>query len=234
MEEIPEKKAGRPKGRKNKNQEPPEPVPKGITVEDHFSIPALRFPSTTLIIAKKFSGKTNLILNIVNPKDFDNIFIVSATGHTGNFNSIADSDHILDGISEEFIEILLKFHVEKTDAKTMIIFDDFIGLDFDPKKSQKMRLLASSGRNFNISIVFSSQDLVSIPPLIRRNSEYLFIGNNTSNVIEKLSTDLAFPSLGKQKMIDSLVKISKAKDFEFLFLDDREQEFKIVKPKRVV
>ncbi len=52
-------------------------------------------------------------------------------------------------------------HQTETDVKTLLLLDDFIGMECEPRYSPRMKLLATSGRNFNLSIPFSSQDLSS-------------------------------------------------------------------------
>jgi len=193
----------------------------------------IEFPSTSLIVAKKFSGKTNLIIDIIDKSKFTNIFIISGTGHLGHLDKLIDSpDQMLDNISEEFIRRLLEFQVENPDSRTLLIFDDFVGMTNDPKKSDKMRKLATSGRNFNISIVFSSQDLIPIPTLIRRNAEYIFIGNNSSKVNTVLADTYSSIALPKPLFVEKLNEIARKQEKEFLFIDDRRQNWKIYKAEK--
>lgn len=189
-------------------------------------LPTLDFPANVLIIGKRFSGKTTLLLNIIDPAEFDNVFIVTVSDQTGNLNSLCRSDLcILNSISDEFIDKLIEIHKEDRLTRTLILFDDFLGSDFEPKKSQKMRLLASSGRNFNISVVFSSQDITGVPTMFRRNVEYLFLGAMNANSIKKVAEEYSTADMNKKQLEFNLKELAKAKDNSWLFYDDRKGEW---------
>jgi len=204
------------------------------TVEqERDKVPDIDWPATVVMIGKKFAGKTTALLRYVDPKQFDNVFIVTKTKHRHNFDSFGlDEDHILDGMSEEFIELLVE-HQKETEAKTLLIFDDFIGMEWEPVHSKKLKLLAASGRNFELSMIFSSQDLVQVPTIVRRNAEYLLIGNNYETTIDALAKQLALPGMGRKQFRLLLEKISKRKDHELLFIDDRNQDWWVWKPEHV-
>jgi hypothetical protein len=97
-----------------------------------------------------------------------------------------------------------------------------------------MTVLAASGRNFGISMWVSSQDRVGIATMIRRNAEYWFLGNNTVKVINDLADEMAMANMGKKRMKEILSKISRDKDHEFLFLDDRNQSDTVYKAPQVM
>lgn len=185
-------------------------------------LPTFDYPANVLVIGKRFSGKTTLLLNVIDPEEFDNVFIITVSDQTGNLNSLCRSDMcILNSISDEFIEKLIEIHKENRTTRTLILFDDFLGSDFDPKRSQKMKLLASSGRNFNISVVFSSQDIVGVPMMFRRNVEYLFLGAMNANSIEKVSREFSTADMPRKQLEVNLKELAKSKEHSFLFYDDR-------------
>ena len=190
----------------------------------------IEFPSTIVIVAKKFSGKSNLILDLINPDEFDNVFLITGTSHTNRLSSLVKSeDFILDNISDEFIRRLLEHQVENPDQKTLLIFDDVIGLDNEIRKVRKMNELGASGRNFNISMVISVQELVAISPTIRRNTEYYFFGNNFQSVIETIAKAFGSLVVPTKEIMAIMNRIVRKKDHEFLFLDDREQRYEVFK-----
>ncbi len=190
----------------------------------------IEFPSTIVIVAKKFSGKSNLILDLINPDEFDNVFLITGTSHTNRLSSLVKSeDFILDNISDEFIRRLLEHQVENPDQKTLLIFDDVIGLDNEIRKVRKMNKLGASGRNFNISMVISVQELVAISPTIRRNTEYYFFGNNFQSVIETIAKAFGSLVVPTKEIMAIMNRIVRKKDHEFLFLDDREQRYEVFK-----
>jgi len=218
--------------------EPPKETPprklawnkrSALTMEDLD----IEFPNVTIIVAKKFSGKTNLILDLINPDEFENVFIITGTAHIGRLDSLVESeDNVLNSISDEFITRLEEYQVENDKPPCLMIFDDFIGTGTDPKKLRKINKLASTGRHFNISVVFSSQDLTSIPIMMRRNAEYMFFGNNFQTVLESISKSYGTMSLPTRDLQAKLNKIVRNKNYEFLFFDDRNQRFEVFKAEK--
>jgi hypothetical protein len=208
--------------------------------EDEDDRPYLEFPSTTVVIAKKFSGKTNLLLDMIEPEMFDMIYIFTASKHTGNLDPLVkDKMQIFDSCSEILLEKIMENQKEAFKKKgaapsLLLIWDDFLGMKFKQAGSAALLELATSGRNSNISMWISSQDRVGILPQLRRNAEYWFLGNNTVKVIDDVSAEMAMATLGRQTMRDKLAKISRDKNYEFLFLDDRNQEDMVYKAEKMM
>lgn len=186
-------------------------------------------PFTVLMLSKRFGGKTNTILNLVDPKEWDNIFVVTKSGHTGNLAVLTVKSMVRKSITDEWIEFLMEYQ-EKNNDKTLIVFDDFIGAGARKlKHSEWMDSLASTGRNFNISIWFSTQKLESVPTMIRANPDYILIGRMTETQIKNTTDELAMPNIGKDAFKKKLRDLAKRKDYEFLAIDEREDHFKIYK-----
>ena len=208
-----------------------------LSIEDERNkIPEIDWPATVLMIGKKFAGKTTALLEYIDVSLFDNVFIVTKTKHKHNLDALTKDakgqvheELIMDDMSEEFLELLLE-HQKETEAKTLLLFDDFIGMEWEPLHSKKLKLLAASSRNFELSMIFSSQDLVQVPTIVRRNAEYLMFGNNYETTIDALAKQLALPGMGRRQFRLLLEKISKRKDHEFLFIDDRNQDWWVWKP----
>lgn len=203
-----------------KKEKPVKEPPKKRGLPDQI------YPSTSIVLAKKFSGKTNLLLNIVNPDKFDNIWIVSFTGFTGKLDKLCkDENCLLENINDEMINELLKLHKESS-MNSLIVFDDIIGqIRMD---SRAMVKLATMGRNFGISIIISSQDYFRVPPVWRRNSEYWFIGALTDSNIDAASKELSNPTFQKNRIKSELNIIARDKQFDWLFYDDRKTDFRKV------
>jgi len=203
---------------------PAPPVKLRNINKENEPLPEMIFPSTTIVLAKKFSGKTNLLLNIVDKSQFDNVWIVSLTGFTGKLDSLCeDSDCLLEDVSDTMINELLKLHKEDK-MKSLIVFDDVIGqVDMRSKGMQK---LATMGRNFGISIIISAQDFFKVPPIWRRNSEYWYIGNLTDSNIEAVAKELSVPSFQKRRIRQELGEIARDKNHDWLYYDDRSTRFR--------
>jgi hypothetical protein len=202
--------------------------------------PEIEWPATVCVIAKKFAGKTNLLLAQVNPADFDQIYVFTASKHTGNLDSLVkDKRCIFESCSDKLLEKIIED--QKTAHKqhgkapaVLLVWDDFLGMRFKQQSSKALLELATSGRNSNISMWISSQDRVGILTQLRRNTEYWFLGNNTMRVINDVSEEMALATLGKEAMREILYKISRNRDHEFLFLDDREQDYMVYKSEQVM
>jgi len=187
-------------------------------------LPKLEYPSTTIVLAKKFSGKTNLLLNIVDKNNFDNIWVVSLTGFTGKLDALCeDEDCLLEDISDEMINEVLKMHKEDR-MKSLIIFDDVIGqVDM---RSKGMVKLATMGRNFGISIIISSQDFFRVPPVWRRNTEYWYLGAMMDSNIDGVAKELATPTFQKKRIKQELSNVARDKNHDWLFYNDRKTNFR--------
>jgi hypothetical protein len=194
----------------------------------------MQFPSSILLIGKKFSGKTNLLRSLIDRKKFDNVFIITLSGHTGNLTKLAsDKQNVLEGINDQIIQFILDFQVENKKSKCCIIFDDFIDSERTLRAVPKIMQLATSGRNFNITLVISSQTISAIPTACRRNVEYLFIGKNMMSSAEILSREYATAQIGIKELKQEIINIT---DHSWLLYNERvgawvklpESEIKVV------
>lgn len=179
----------------------------------------IKFPSSILIIGKKFSGKTNLLRNLINKKKFDNVFVITLSGHTGNLTKLAtDEENIIPGINDDIIDFILEFQVDNPKSKTCILFDDFIDSERTLRSVPKIMQLATSGRNFNITVLISSQTVAQVPTAIRKNVEYLLIGKNMMSSAEQLSKEYATAQLPIKELRSQIMNIT---DHSWLVYDER-------------
>lgn len=203
-----------------------------IQSDDDTEVPKIEYPCTILAVGKRFAGKTNAILNLVDPSRFHNVFVFTGTKDKHDLDSIVHDDPdkcVMESCSDAWIEWIIK-HAKKHEAHTLVAFDDFIGEHFDMKKSKLMKSLITKGRNWNISLLVSSQIFVELPTALRRNSEYYLLGRNTEETNEQIAKDVGSADLDKNTMREKLTKIAKRRRHEFLFLDDRTGENKVWKP----
>lgn len=189
---------------------------------------SLQFPNNIIVIGKRYSGKSNLIRNIIDPHMFDEIFVITHTENTGNLKAIQpDDEYIIHELSEEFLDELIKIHKENK-LKTLLLFDDFIGSFFDVRRSTKMNLLATSGRNYGISLLFSSQDWTSVPIKVRRNAEYIFILKANANTKKQLVDDITPGNVDRKEFDEMIKNVNKSDKHDFLLLRDRENDIKFI------
>lgn len=204
---------------------------------DGIDVPPIHWPCTITIVAKKFSGKTNMLYNIVDPNEWDNIFAITRSKRTGNLDKLVHyKECVLTEMSDRFLEEVIR-HNESfphgKEPKTLFIFDDFKGTKWDPQYSLMMGQLASSGRNANISMIFSAQDPKYVPTDVRRNTEYMVIGNNSEEIIEKMAKGHATANLPKKVLHEKLTDIARKRDYRFVWMDDREASWKVWQPAKL-
>jgi hypothetical protein len=198
-----------------------------------------REPCTILICGKSGAGKTTAINNMIPPPGipgdpYDNRFIVTGTKHKHNLSDLVeDEDHILEGMSEEFIKLLTNHHKEHPKARTLLLFDDHVGLDFNFKASKGYKKLCAASRNFGITIIDSCQDIAEVPKILRRNAHWLLFGNNYEANNEMISDQLSFPDLPKPQFKRVLTKIAKERLYQWLVYDDKKQEWWLWQPEEV-
>jgi hypothetical protein len=204
---------------------------------DDIEVPNIQWPCTITIVAKKFSGKTNMLYNIVDPNEWDNIFAITRSKRTGNLDKLVHfKECVLTEMSDRFLEEVIH-HNESfphgKEPKTLFIFDDFKGTKWDPQYSLMMGQLASSGRNANISMIFSAQDPKYVPTDVRRNTEYMVIGNNSEEIIDKMSKSHATANLPKKVLQQKLTDIARKRDYRFVWMDDREAQWRVWQPTKL-
>lgn len=184
------------------------------------------FPCNIAMCAAPISGKSSMILSIVDDEDFDLTFVVSLTPGNSNFEDIATA--VLPSLSEKFIQDLLELHEQDKELKTLLIFDDFIGSEksgFNVKNSPGIDQISSAGRHSNISMIFSSQNWVSIPVIFRRSANYYFLGANTHNINKDLSKILANGSMTPKRLFLNLENISSENNYDFIIFDRKKKSW---------
>ena len=186
----------------------------------------IQFPANILILAERYSGKSSIILSILSLYDFDHVFVISLTAENKTFEKVADA--VIPGCSEKFLQDLIEEHRKKPNMKTCIIFDDFVGVEssgWNPKSSPSVNEISTSGRHKNITLIFSSQDWISIPIVFRRTSEYIFLGANKEVENERVSKFLAMGSMTSKKLLDIINDISGENNKQFLLLDRKKKSW---------
>ena len=190
-----------------------------------------RQPCSILICGESGSGKTTAITGSLDPSKFHNVFLITNTKHTENLNHmVEDEAYILEGLSDEFINMLTEFHMKNKKAKSVLLFDDHVGMDYNFKQSKPYKKLCAAARNFRISILDSCQDIVEMPTIFRRNAHWYLFGSNTDLNNETIATQLAFPGLPKTQFLKVLRGIAKRGEHEWLVYDKNKKDWWIWKP----
>jgi hypothetical protein len=216
-----------------------------VTSENMIS--GLVEPFRALIVAKSGSGKTNLVRNILNIKNFDIVYLchgdcqpeTEITDEDGeplkkvNNNSLDYDDHKVIPI-----DIKNKDDPENQDMKSrlatyrayrkVIIFDDYDFYKCTKRDLLKFaEILTYISTHTNTSIIISIQNMVgTLPPFIRQlvSVNILFNNKNTDvlNVMRKRAS-----SILNTDEFNIAIKLLK-KPWDFLLLDEQRQAAWIV------
>ena len=147
-------------------------------------------PYRILIIGGSGSGKTNILLNLINNQpDIDKIylyatdpyedkyqFLINKRKSTGlkHFNDpkafIEYSNHMQDVYKN------INHYNHNKENKILIVFDDMIGNMINNKKLNSIVTeLFIRGRKLNISLVFITQPYFKVPKDVRLNTTHFFV-----------------------------------------------------------
>jgi hypothetical protein len=192
--------------------------------------PDIQWPAHVMLVAMTQSGKTNAIMNIIKTGDFDEVFVVTTTEENENLNTLVrDRLAILNNFTQGAIEQIVQYARKTKEEhgrwpRQLIIFDDFVGIDFNFKTNPMMNLLCSAGRNMGINILFSCQTLEQIPTMLRRNAHYLFLGRNNDDVIDAICSAVATPSMGgKDNVRKTLRQLEMEDGYRFFYVDKKKR-----------
>ena len=146
-------------------------------------------PYRILIIGGSGSGKTNLLLNLIeNQPDIDKIYLYAKDPCESKYQYLLNKREGV-GINyfndpKTFIEYSNDMHVYKNideynpdkENKILIVFDDMIADMIHNKKINSIVTeLFIRGRKLNISLVFITQSYFKVPKNVRLNTSHFFI-----------------------------------------------------------
>ena len=147
-------------------------------------------PYRILIIGGSGSGKTNLLLNLIeNQPDIDKIYLYAKDPYEAKYQYLINKregvgiNHFKD--FKAFIEFSndmhdvyknINYYNPDRENKILIVFDDMIADTIQNKKlNSKVTELFIRGRKLNISLVFITQSYFKVPKDVRLNTTHFFI-----------------------------------------------------------
>ena len=140
------------------------------------------------------SGKTNMLVNLLNKNKckltkkrqsfkgcFHNIYICSPSLHTLDNPVFNDLDTKYDTFDEDFIDMYLDTMETQKDEQddddepilNLLILDDVADDIKDKTVFKKFTKLINTRRHCNTSIIILSQNIIQLPPIIRKNISHL-------------------------------------------------------------
>jgi hypothetical protein len=160
-------------------EEPPE-------LTDLRDALTLKWPSTVIIAGATDTGKTMLMKNIIyqNALAFNRIYLLSPLADEDVYNFIPKKYRISNPTEADLIQILEEQKKNKH-VKTCIICDDCIGkINFANGAISKM--ITTTGRHYDLSLIIVMQYLNNIAPIIRDNAKYLFVTKLKSHCVDSI------------------------------------------------
>ena len=146
-----------------------------------------------LLVGRPNSGKTSLLLNMINKKaknslfkKFDKVFIFSRSLKTISIKIKLDDDRMFDGIDE--LEAVIE-KIKEKDEKTLIIIDDCIA---EIKDNDYMSKLIFNRRHIGggCSILITTQIFNKLPLSLRKCATDLIIfSTSNKRELESIYTD---------------------------------------------
>lgn len=192
-----------------------------------------RMPISMLLIGKRRSGKTYLLIKMLNSKhfkdSFDRVFIFSPTIELDptweKVKDINESRYVLfDDLDLEVLEDILQLQKAQIDAKPILIILDDFAEKLKGKRGNVLEQLATKGRHFNTSFIFTSQKFNAVPTIIRNNTDeqiFFRVSNNLElkSIVEE--NDNKNITVGFEKLL-----MDNTNDYNYLLIvKDKEDKY---------
>lgn len=166
---------------------------------------------TVCLAAKRNSGKSVLINYLVssNLDKFSKVFVICPTEQVNHFyKDIVDEDCIFDEWDEEWVERLIKKMTavnagkkKNTATNILLVCDDLVA-DANLHQSPTFKRLFTRGRHIYISIIFTTQYLLQVPPVTRGNSDYVLCGQMNAQSLKILCDEFHAGDIDKKEFLD--------------------------------
>lgn len=151
-------------------------------------------PVSYLIIGRKGSGKSTMLLNLLKRKSspyhrfFDNVFLVSPTANKDPkfdklISELQDDGKYYDELSEEIIDKIMqrlegfnrqyKYEHPKSEPRNLLILDDCIHMMPTSTTKSSINAIYTNQRHYKLSVWTCSQQLNKVNRLIRTNADMM-------------------------------------------------------------
>jgi hypothetical protein len=190
-----------------------------------------RLHCSYLIIGKSGSGKTNVLLHLLNSplllkNAFDIILYLSDSPDDTVYDNLKiPKENFLKNWNEDNIEKILEKQEmsikNKGFMKTpniLIVFDDVLSR---PKflNSKIVLKLVTSCRHFNISCIFNTQSYKKLPRTIRLQARGLILFPSSLNELNKFSEEQCLAQMSNKEFLKKIQYIT-SKPYQFAFINN--------------
>jgi len=177
--------------------------------------------------AKRNSGKSQLLRYLVNcSKDlFSKIFVICPTESVNHFyKDLVPAQNIFAQYKEEWVESLIAKMTDinsgknDNDAKHILLILDDCCSDTKFHTSKTLKLLATRGRHIKIAVMITCQYIYQIPPVIRNNCDYIYVGQMNQQGLKLLTDEFLMGNIDKKQFVD--LYHSNTNDYNFLVINN--------------
>jgi hypothetical protein len=178
-------------------------------------------------IGKRHSGKSQLLRYLVNcSKDlFSKIFVICPTESVNHFyKDLVPAQNIFPQYKEEWVESLITKLTDVNsgkndrDAKHILLILDDCCSDTKFHTSKTLKQLATRGRHIKIAVMITCQYIYQIPPVIRNNCDYIYVGQMNQQGLKLLTDEFLMGNIDKKQFVD--LYHSNTNDYNFLVINN--------------
>ena len=200
-----------------------------------------KYPCSQLLVGKSGSGKTTLLYRLLTDKNlyggyFHHILYFSPTGDVDDIVAKLKlpKDDIYKDFEPEDVQKVIDFMDNKIKRQGLkkvaetnrvaMVFDDIISR---PKflKSKEMLRLVSACRHSLVSVFLLTQSFTKIPRAMRLNVNAIYLFPSSNSEIKLLVEEFNPPSTS-EKSFRKLVKYATKDPYNFLFINNFEQDYR--------
>ncbi len=178
--------------------------------------------SRILMIGASGTGKSNALLNFIERSsgEFHKIIICSfSTTDEPLYNFLQEKIPDVELINKiEDVPLVQDFDDMEKNKPKLIVFDDFVGLS--TKQMKVLTDYAISSRKFGFTTVFIAQNYTSVPKVISRNCNYIFVFKINDKVsIKRIISNHSLSGLVSPERIEQLYYYCISQPLGFLLID---------------
>ena len=177
--------------------------------------------------AKRNSGKSHLLRYMVNcsRSEFHKIFVICPTETVNHFyKDLVPKQNIFSQYKEEWVEKLIDKMTELNSGKNdneakhiLLILDDCCS-DSNFHQSKTLKKLATRGRHIKIAVMITCQYIYQIPPVIRNNCDFIYVGQMNQQGLKLLTEEFLMGNIDKKEFVN--LYHNNTNDYNFLVINN--------------